>query len=125
MRLCTFEVGTQLGSFRRLGVVSPNGVADLNFAAAHHLGNQKHADALVPPSLLGLLEGGALSRKIAQDAIAYLPPELHRGARSETLHYQWDEIRLLTPLPDARSLRDFFAFEAHVKRGFEKRNEPM
>jgi 2-keto-4-pentenoate hydratase/2-oxohepta-3-ene-1,7-dioic acid hydratase in catechol pathway len=125
MKLCTFEVPTPLGKFRRLGAVSPAGVTDLNFAAALHLGNQRHADALVPPSLLGLLEGGPLSKRTAEAAIAYLPPELKRGMHDETLLYDWDEIDLLTPLPDARSLRDFFAFEQHVKRGFEKRNEPM
>jgi 2-keto-4-pentenoate hydratase/2-oxohepta-3-ene-1,7-dioic acid hydratase in catechol pathway len=125
MKLCTFEVSTQLGNFRRLGVVSPEWVVDLNFAAAVHLGNQTHADALVPASLRGWLEGGALSRKTAQDAIACLPAALRKGKNDETLLYRRDEIRLLTPLPDARSLRDFYAFEEHVKRGFEKRNEAM
>lgn len=125
MKLCTFEVQTHLGKFRRLGVVFPNGVVDLNFAAALQLDSQKHADALVPPSLLGWLEGGARTQKTTQEAIAYLPPELRQGKRGETLRYRRDEIRLLTPLPDARSLRDFYGFEAHVKRGFEKRNEAM
>ena len=36
-----------------------------------------------------------------------------------------DEVRLLAPLPDPPSVRDFYAFEDHVKRGFEKRGEPM
>ncbi len=125
MKLCTFEVQTHLGGFRRLGVVFPDGVVDLNFAAALQLGNQKHADALVPPSLLGWLEGGARAHRTAMEAIAHLPPEMRQGNRGETLRYRWDQIRLLTPLPDARSLRDFFAFEAHVKRGFEKRDEAM
>jgi 2-keto-4-pentenoate hydratase/2-oxohepta-3-ene-1,7-dioic acid hydratase in catechol pathway len=125
MKLCTFEVQTQLGVFRRLGVAFPDGVVDLNFAASRHLGNQKHADALVPPSLLGLLEGGALSRKMAHEALAFLPAELLSGTRGETIRYPWHDVRLITPLPDARSLRDFYAFEAHVKRGFAKRNEAM
>ena len=30
-----------------------------------------------------------------------------------------------TPLPNPASLRDFYAFEEHVKKGFEKRSEPM
>lgn len=33
--------------------------------------------------------------------------------------------RLLAPLPDPPSLRDFYAFEDHVRRGFAKRGEPV
>ena len=47
------------------------------------------------------------------------------GANGETILYQPGEVRLLAPLPDPASVRDFFAFEAHVKKGFEKRGEPM
>ena len=36
-----------------------------------------------------------------------------------------DEVRLLAPLPNPASVRDFYAFEDHVKKGFEKRGEPM
>ena len=32
---------------------------------------------------------------------------------------------VLTPLPDPRSIRDFFAFEEHVRKGFAKRDEPV
>jgi len=32
---------------------------------------------------------------------------------------------MLPPLPEPPSVRDFYAFEAHVKKGFEKRGEPM
>jgi len=39
--------------------------------------------------------------------------------------YRPDEVRVLAPLPNPRSLRDFYAFEGHVKKGFEKRGEPM
>jgi hypothetical protein len=59
MRLCTFEVRTHLGWKSRLGAVDDDGVIDLNFAAAHHLENDRLAEALAPPSLRGLLEGGA------------------------------------------------------------------
>lgn len=125
MKLCTFEVHTHLGWQSRLGALDGDGVIDLNFAAAHRLGNDRFADALVPPSLRALLEGGTASMQEARQAIAFFPPEMRTGKREETVRYRWDEIRLRTPLPDARSVRDFFAFEAHVKMGFEKRGEPM
>lgn len=34
-------------------------------------------------------------------------------------------MKLLAPLVNPVSVRDFYAFEAHVKAGFEKRGEPM
>ncbi len=129
MKLCTFEVHTHLGWQRRLGAfVRENAgewVVDLNFAAVHQLGNYRLADALVPSSMRALLEGGAASMETAQTALGQLLPSVRFGMREETIRYSRAEVRMLTPLPDARSLRDFFAFEAHVKRGFEKRNEPM
>jgi 2-keto-4-pentenoate hydratase/2-oxohepta-3-ene-1,7-dioic acid hydratase in catechol pathway len=125
MKLCTFEVRTHLGRHRRLGAVDGDGVVDLHFAVAHSLGSDRLAQALVPPSMLGLLEGGAEAMQAAQQALDALPPEIRTGKNDETLRYHWDEVRLLTPLPNPRSLRDFYAFEAHVKRGFEKRGEPM
>src|SRR5487761_417902 len=106
MRLCTFEVHTHLGWQSRLGAVDADGVVDLNFAAAQVSGNARLADALVPPSLLGLLDGGYVSMEEAQAALATLPARLRVGKRDETLRYRWDEIRLRTPLPDARSVRD-------------------
>jgi len=125
MKLCTFEIHTHMGRQRRLGAVLQGSIVDLHFAAAHNLNNYRLAEALVPPSLRGLLEGGSASMEAAQAALANLPHDLRTGSREETIRYRRDEVCLLTPLPDPRSLRDFFAFEAHVKRGFEKRGEPM
>lgn len=137
MKLCTFEVATHLGWQRRLGAVVQtddrnadsnveyDSIVDLHFAVAHHLNSSRMAEALAPSSLRGLLEGGHASMEAAQKAIAFLPPEMRTGKHGETLRYRPEEVRLLTPLPDARSLRDFFSFEAHVKRGFEKRREAM
>ncbi len=125
MKLCTFEVRTHLGRQQRLGAVVSDGIVDLHFAAAHSLDSYRLAEALVPPSLRGLLEGGTASMQAATAALENLPPQMRTGKREETIRYQRDEVRVLTPLPDARSLRDFFSFEAHVKRGFKKRGEPM
>ena len=53
----------------------------------------------------------------------WVAPE-KRSARLELI-YQEAEVRLLAPLPNPNSVRDFYAFEAHVKKGFEKRGEPL
>ena len=121
MKLCTFEVHTHLGRHRRLGAVTPEGIVDLNFACASVLRNQKHADAFVPATMREFLEYGSMDA--ARNAVENRTTD--RGLNEETIVYQPDEVRLLAPIPNPASVRDFFAFEAHVKKGFEKRGEPM
>jgi 2-keto-4-pentenoate hydratase/2-oxohepta-3-ene-1,7-dioic acid hydratase in catechol pathway len=121
VKLCTFEVHTHLGRHRRLGAVVAEGIVDLNFACAATIGSYKHADAFVPPSMREFLEYGSMeaARKAVEERNA------DRGANGETIVYIPEQVRLLAPLPNPTSVRDFFAFEAHVKKGFEKRGEPM
>ena len=71
MKLCTFEVRTHLGRSRRLGAVIPQGIVDLNFAAAWHLSSQgetrpyEFAAVVLPDNMLEFLEGGATSVSFA------------------------------------------------------------
>ena len=136
MRLCTFEVSTLLGRHRRLGAIVPGGIADLNSACAWHLGRKgearpyRLAEAIVPPDMLGYLRGGDTSATFARATLAHLAevsgtPTALTGANAERLVFAPGEVRLLAPLPRPTSMRDFFAFEGHVKKGFEKRGEPM
>jgi 2-keto-4-pentenoate hydratase/2-oxohepta-3-ene-1,7-dioic acid hydratase in catechol pathway len=126
VKLSTFEVRTHLGRHRRLGAVLPNGILDLNFACAARVRSHKLADALLPASMREFLEGGSSAMTAARDAIEFFDKTgARRGPNDETLLYPPAEVQLLTPLPNPASLRDFFAFEAHVKKGFEKRGEPM
>ncbi len=126
MKLCTFEVRTHLGRHRRLGAVLGAGVLDLNFTCAVRLRSQKLADVLVPAAMREFLEGEVESMAAAREAVAFFEQTgIRRGPNEETLLYAPAEIRLLTPLPNPASVRDFYAFEAHVKKGFEKRGEPM
>jgi 2-keto-4-pentenoate hydratase/2-oxohepta-3-ene-1,7-dioic acid hydratase in catechol pathway len=134
MRLCTFEVKTHLGKHQRLGAVRAEGIVDLNFACAWHLAKggescpQTVADAVLPPSMLQFLWGGEASRAYALRTLEALEAQVKdhpQGLNEETLVYSPNQVRLLAPLPNPASLRDFFAFEDHVKMGFEKRGEPM
>ncbi len=110
---------THVGRIRRAGAVTDQGIVDLNFAYARLAGSQELADVLVPASVRKLLTAGGLDK-----ARQCLDAE-GRGLNDETLLYAPGEVRLLAPIPDPSSVRDFFAFEAHVKKGFEKRGEPM
>ncbi len=128
MKLATFEVSTVLGRHQRLGAVTDNGIVDLNFAYAAWLATQGErrphvvANALLPANMLEFLDAGAHTRAVqALDCAS----RTECGPNGERLVHDHDEVRLLTPLPNPRSLRDFYAFEAHVKTGFEKRGEPM
>jgi 2-keto-4-pentenoate hydratase/2-oxohepta-3-ene-1,7-dioic acid hydratase in catechol pathway len=132
LKLCTFEIRTHLGRHRRLGVVLPSGILDLNFACAARLAltgealPQKLADVLVPHNMREFLEGEARAMASAEETIRFVEQSgARRGPNDETLIHASDEIKLLAPLPNPASVRDFYAFEAHVKKGFEKRGEQM
>jgi 2-keto-4-pentenoate hydratase/2-oxohepta-3-ene-1,7-dioic acid hydratase in catechol pathway len=137
MRLCTFEVTTVLGRHTRLGAVVPGGaIADLNSACAWHLGLKgeprpsRLAAAIVPPDMLEFLRGGDTSATFARAALEHLTSEASKGAATsgrngERLMFGAGDVRLLAPLPRPASMRDFYTFEGHVKKGFEKRGEPM
>lgn len=124
MKLCTFEVRTPLGLAERAGAVTERGIVDLNFAAAFHLRRRDSADVWVPPDLLAILQKGQLD--LAREGVeSVLKSGAELGANGETLVFPPSAVRLLAPLPRPASVRDFYAFEAHVKKGFEKRGEPM
>jgi 2-keto-4-pentenoate hydratase/2-oxohepta-3-ene-1,7-dioic acid hydratase in catechol pathway len=134
MKLCTFEVKTHLGRHQRLGGVIPDGIVDLNFACTWYLAchgesrPQAVADAVLPSSMLQFLQAGETAKSYAVrtlEAIGTKAKAHPQGINEETLVYEPGQVKLLAPLPNPASLRDFFAFEDHVKMGFEKRGEPM
>ena len=130
MKLCTFEIATPLGPRQRLGAVTRSGILDLNLACEwmleregeprpHHL-----AAVVLPGNMLEFLQEGSTARSYA-DRVLSQPPASTRRPDGATLLHKPEQIRLLAPLPNPPSLRDFYAFEDHVKTGFEKRGEPM
>jgi 2-keto-4-pentenoate hydratase/2-oxohepta-3-ene-1,7-dioic acid hydratase in catechol pathway len=126
LKLCTFQIRTHLGRHRRLGAVLPVGILDLNFACGARVGSQELADVLLPGNMREFLEGEGRAMDAARETIAFLERTgRERGPNDETLVYAPSEVKLLAPLPNPASVRDFYAFEAHVKKGFEKRGEPM
>lgn len=136
MRLCTFEVKTSLGKHQRLGAIIPEGIIDLHSACAWHLRKKgepqpyRLASALVPSDMLSFLQGEVTSMTFATATIDHIRKALQSkealiGLNEETLLFKPNEIKLKAPLPNPASVRDFFAFEQHVKKGFEKRGEPM
>jgi len=124
MKLCTFEITSESGAVLRAGAVTGHGIVDLNAAAAQLLGRGEAVAARMPPDVLGILQAGEL--KLAAEAVErVLQSESERGANGERLIFDPLSVRLRTPILRPPSVRDFYAFEAHVKKGFEKRGEPM
>jgi len=136
MKLCTFEIKTVLGKHQRLGAILPDGILDLHAACAWHFFQQgdaqpyRLANALLPPAMLTFLQGETTSMETAKAVIESFEQTIQRGSipqglNEETLLFNPNQIIPKAPLPKPSSMRDFYAFEQHVKKGFEKRGEPM
>lgn len=129
MKLCTFEVETPVGRLRRTGVVDARGIVDVNFACAWRLSEEAEprpyrvAEVLAPDNMREFLEGWTTSLEQTRRTLACPLPKT--GLRGERILYDPREVRLCAPVPHPASLRDFFAFEQHVKAGFARRGEPM
>src|SRR5262245_33303626 len=105
MRLITFENPTRA---RRIGALTQNGnVVDLNAASALYLKEKEHepaferlANALVPPEMRALFEGGDTSLDAARHAFdfAQLRGGHLRGVHGEPVFYQSSEIKLKAPI---------------------------
>jgi 2-keto-4-pentenoate hydratase/2-oxohepta-3-ene-1,7-dioic acid hydratase in catechol pathway len=133
MYLVTFVVPTPLGPFERLGAKHGELFIDLHTAYAWYLAESgcsqpyRMAEALIPPDMLGFLDGGPQAMTAARETLAAVTglPALPKGLRGETMAFDPATVTLLAPVPRPRSLRDFLAFEAHTRKGYERRNQPF
>lgn len=141
MKLVTFEVATPVGRIQRLGVLFSQDleyIVDLNATYAWWLKQEgistsrRIADALIPPNMRGFIEGGQYSLEEARKVLTFAEKEWNlqeairfRGENGENLLFHRSNVRLKAPLPNPNSLRDFLAFEAHTKTGYERRGQPM
>lgn len=117
----------------RAGALHGNLVIDLPIAFAWALGNapgilaRELREGPLPDTLLALLRltpDFVQSARQVLAALAALPVEklltLEPG-----LAYPQSEVRLRAPIPEPPSVRDFFAFEQHVKTARAQRNLGM
>ncbi|MBI1805706.1 MAG: fumarylacetoacetate hydrolase family protein [Ignavibacteria bacterium] len=136
MKLCTMEFTTALGKHQRLGAVMEQGIVDLNAACAWHLLKKgeaqpfRLANALVPSNMLNFLQGELTSMTFAKASLDDVQQEMKSGTtpvglNETTIVFNRNDVTLRAPLPRPTSMRDFYAFEQHVKKGFEKRGEQM
>ena len=133
MKLVSFLVRTPIGTFTRVGAFHGPGVVDVNMAYARWLFDQREAqpyrlaNAQVPPTMLEFIEGGSSAMAAARRAFDYTVMLGHsvKGPCGETIVYQSSDVRLVAPLPNPPSLRDFIAFEAHIAATSKRRGQPI
>lgn len=139
MKLVSYEIHTPLGTSVRAGALHRHTMVDLNMAYARLLADQKEAqpyrlaNAMVPATMLELLEGGPTAMDRAHEGFAYAlkSGEAIEGPGGESVMYPLDDqkpdsrLRLAAPLPNPSSLRDFIAFEAHIAATSKRRGQPI
>jgi 2-keto-4-pentenoate hydratase/2-oxohepta-3-ene-1,7-dioic acid hydratase in catechol pathway len=136
MKLVSFQVQTPVGRFTRVGALAGEDgqtIVDLNMAQVRWLADQQEAqpyrlaDAMVPAAMLELLEGGPSAMTAARQAFdhAVRLGGAAQGPQGETIRYGAKGVRLLAPLPNPPSLRDFIAFEDHVAATSKKRGQTI
>lgn len=133
MKLCSVVISTPVGLFTRVAAARGDAFVDLNMAYTRFLADQKEAQpqrlaqAQVPPCMLEFLEGGASTMAAARRALDYatLLGEVATGPAGERIHYRAGEVRVVAPLPNPPSLRDFIAFEEHIAATSNRRGQPI
>ncbi len=136
MKLVSFAVKTSVGTFVRAGALhgeTGETILDLNMAYAALLADRNEAQpyrlakAIVPSTMLELLEGGTSAMAAAREAREYAAARSTsvRGPEGEAVVYARDSVHLLAPLPNPTSLRDFIAFEEHIAATSKRRGQPI
>jgi 2-keto-4-pentenoate hydratase/2-oxohepta-3-ene-1,7-dioic acid hydratase in catechol pathway len=132
MRLVTFEVATVLGRFERIGALAYDTIVDLTSAYTALLSQTQDLNAarrtalgMLPPDMIGFLEGGPTARGAAESAIAFVGECLENeprplGPGGERLTFADDEVRLLAPVPRPPMIRDGILILDHYRVGMER-----
>lgn len=126
MKVCTYKRSTPFGEVKRLGLlIDEKTVVDVNHLWQTEFGRQgfyapeKRADLFAPKSLAQFL------RTHQDAAIPMLQDTLELYKKNSQAGFPLAEVKLSAPLDEIAMYRDFYAHEKHVKKGFEKRNEPV
>ena len=111
-----------------LGVLINNTVVDLTELRTWAQGARFIPSEALPESLIGLIFAGTEARDYISKLVAALEgedPRSLKGAQRKPVGYPKDEVFLYPPLPNPESLRDFFAFEQHVKNVYAFRGKEI
>jgi 2-keto-4-pentenoate hydratase/2-oxohepta-3-ene-1,7-dioic acid hydratase in catechol pathway len=122
MQLATFAVDTDVGRVQRLGIAHDGTLLDATAGYAHVLAERGEAapveiaQAHAPSEMLAFLRRGDRAFDAALEVVETVPDtNAETGPDGARLRYDPDEVDLLAPLPRPNSLRDYMAFEEHVR----------
>lgn len=118
MKLASFQVRTPVGLFTRVGALHGNYLVDVNMAYTRWLADEREAQpyrlagAQVPSAMRKFLEGGPSAMEAARRALerAVVLGVGAEGPAGETIFYETVKVRVIAPLPNPASLRDFIAW---------------
>jgi 2-keto-4-pentenoate hydratase/2-oxohepta-3-ene-1,7-dioic acid hydratase in catechol pathway len=127
MRYYTFEVPSPTGVLTRIGAELDGRLVDLTTAVELMFREQGEPDAaeyagfLVPPDMVGFLERGEKGKQAAVSALrlvagAGIAPG-GVGPGGAHVVFDFDEVRLLAPVPRPNIVWDSMVFLEHVKMG--------
>ncbi len=134
MKVCTFRRPSPIGPLKRLGLFADEKtIIDVNLLWEFEFGRQgfyapeKRALLFAPPSLaqfLRLHQDASITMLMhTMDLYAKL---LKEGVTHIGFHLGGErDVKFDAPLDEIGMYRDFYAHEKHVKKGFEKRGEPV
>lgn len=140
MRVCTYLRPSPLGVMKRLGLFwDEKTLIDINLLWQAHFEREgfyaadKRAQLFAPPSLAQFLrhyqdgsidrlaESRSLYEKLAKEGVL----KTKMGGEIAFHLHDVKDLRFDAPLDEINMYRDFYAHEKHVKKGFEKRGEPV
>ncbi|MFQ5943194.1 MAG: fumarylacetoacetate hydrolase family protein [Anaerolineales bacterium] len=127
MRYVTFALPDSLRK-PRLGAMREDMVVDLQAARTWAQGAISLPAEPIPPTLLELIHLGVDAQGYLVRLMASLEgvdPSKAVGAGRESVAHRVADVVLYPPLPRPMSLRDFYAFEAHVKSGYAIRDREV
>lgn len=130
MRLVSFELSTPIGAVTRVGAQLADGrLADLQSAYGAHLAARnglssaaatRLASAAVPADMVGFIENGEIGLDAARAGLDWIAANGGAGPGGAVLTHAAADVRLLAPVPRPPLIRDFMAFEQHLKNIYPK-----
>ena len=129
MRLVSFELKTPTGPMTRVGAVLPDGrYADLQSAyravladkGASAEGAARLSAAAIPSDMVGFIENGKTALDAARSALDWVTTGEGTAPDGATLVFGTNAVKLLSPIPRPPLIRDFMAFEQHLKNIYPK-----
>jgi 2-keto-4-pentenoate hydratase/2-oxohepta-3-ene-1,7-dioic acid hydratase in catechol pathway len=139
MKICSYRRHTPFGTFNRAGiffnetlVIDPNLVMQAYYEREGFYDPRGRAHRHMPTSLAGFLRQTDHPLESLQHVVGVYV-KLSQAGMLKTVDggdIAFDlrdarEVTLAAPLDEVGAYRDFFVHERHVKKGFEKRGEPV